>query len=53
MVTGVVLEFIWEEKVIRRKFVKIEHLVGYTRMKYKSNQFSRKPSLGHILNISL
>ena len=50
---GVGLEFIWEEKLTRRRTVKLEHLVGFTRMKFKSNQFSRKPSLGHILSIIL
>ena len=48
---GMVLEFIWEEKLTRKKIVKLEHLVGNIKMKYKSNQFSRKPSLGHILSI--
>ena len=35
---GVVLEFIWEEILTRRKIVKLVYLVGYTKMKYKSDQ---------------
>ena len=31
---GMVLEFIWEEKLTKRKIVKFEHLVGYTKIKY-------------------
>ena len=48
---GMVLEFIWEEKVIRKKNVKLEHLIGHVKLKYKANSFSRKPSLGHIVGI--
>ena len=50
---GVVMEFIWDEKLTRRRIVKLENLIGFTRMKFKSNQYSRKPSLSHIMNISL
>ena len=35
---GVVLEFIWEEILTRRKIVKLVYLVWYTKMKYKSDQ---------------
>ena len=50
---GVILELIWEEKLSRKRFVKLNHLVRYTKMKFESNQLSRKPSLGHILIICL
>jgi hypothetical protein len=50
---GVVLEFIWAEKLGRNRNVKLEHLIGQTQLKYKANQFSKKPSLAHIVGISL
>ena len=50
---GSVLEFIWEEKLVRKKHVKLEHLIGKIQLKYKANQFSRKPSLGYIVGISM
>ena len=42
------VEFVWLEKFMRKKIVKIEHIVGHMKMRYKANQVSRKPSLGFI-----
>ena len=50
---GTVLEFIWAEKLGRKVNVKIEHLIGYTQLKFKENQFSRKPCLNYITGISI
>ena len=46
------VEYVWTEKFLRNKHVKLEQLVGHTKLCYKSNQFSKKPALGHISYIS-
>ena len=40
------LEYVWLEKV------KIDHMIGFLRLRFKANQVSRKPSLGFIYLIS-
>ena len=50
---GAVLEFIWAEKLGRKKHVRLENLIGHTQLKFKENQFSRKPTLNHIVGISI
>ena len=49
---GIYLDLIWSEKLKRRKFVKQSHLIGHVKLQYKSNNFSKKPVLGFIANIS-
>ena len=49
---GTYVEFVWAEKVLRNKLVKLEYLVGHIKLCYRSNQVSRKPTLGHISYIS-
>ena len=45
-------EFVWREKFMRKKMVKIEQLKGHIKLKYRANQVSKKPSLGYIFSIS-
>ena len=42
------LEYVWLEKFVRNKFIKLEHSIGHIKLRYKANQASRKPLLGHI-----
>ena len=49
---GIYLDLIWKEKFKRRKFVKLNHLIGHVKLQYKSNHFSKKPALGFIASIS-
>ena len=46
------VEFIWREKFMRNKMVKIEHIKGHIKLQFKANQVSKKPSLGHIYSIN-
>ena len=46
------VEYVWTEKFLRNKLVKLEQLVGHIKLCYRSNQFSKKPVLGHITYIS-
>ena len=46
------VEFVWTEKFMRNKIVKLEYLMGHIKLCYRSNQVSRKPTLGHISYIS-
>ena len=48
---GIVVEFIWTEKIMKKRKVKLEHLIGHLKLKFKSNQFSKKPKLGYIFGI--
>ena len=48
---GIVVEFICTEKIMRKRKVKLEHLIGHLKLKFKSNQFSKKPKLGYIIGI--
>ena len=48
---GIVVEFIWTEKIMRKRKVKLEHLIGHLKLKFKANQFSKKPELGYIFGI--
>ena len=50
---GIVLVFIWTEKLHRKKNVKLENLIGYIQLKYKSNQNSKKPKLAYINGVSI
>ena len=36
---------------MKQKKVKLEHLIGYVELKFKANQHSKKPVLGHIIGI--
>ena len=42
---------VWMEKLMKQKKVKLEHLIGYVELKFKANQHSKKPVLGHIIGI--
>ena len=42
------LEYVWLEKFVRNKFIKLEHSIGHIKLRYKANQASRKPMLRHI-----
>ena len=46
------LEFVWMEKFKRKKQVKIEHIIGHLRLRYRANQVSKKPTLGFMNLIS-
>ena len=46
------VEFVWLEKLKKNRKVKIEHIVGHLKLKYKANQCSNTPSLGFISQIS-
>ena len=46
------VEYVWLEKVMRNKNVKLEHIVGHLKLRYRANQVSKKPSLGYISYIS-
>ena len=48
---GAFLEFVWMEKLVKHKLVKLEHLIGYVELKFKANHFAKKPVLGHIIGI--
>ena len=48
---GMVLEFIWEEKVIRKKNVKLEHLIGHVKLKYKANSFLETKTWAYSWNL--
>ena len=49
---GAFLEFVWKEKLVKHNLVKLDHLIGYVELKYKANQFSKKPVLGHIIGFN-
>ena len=50
---GGFLDFVWTEKLMKGRFVKLEILIGVLKMKYRSYLFSKKhPSLNHIFGIS-
>ena len=49
---GTAVEFIWAEKVMRNRKVKVEHLIGHMKLQYKANYFSNKPELGYIIGIA-
>jgi hypothetical protein len=40
------IEFVWLEKIMRKKIFKIEHIVGHMKLRNKANQVSKKPLLG-------
>ena len=42
------VEYVWMEKVLRNKIVKLEQAIGHIKLRYKANQASRKPLLGHM-----
>jgi hypothetical protein len=42
------VEYVWLEKFVRNMFVKLEQAIGHIKLRYKANQASRKPLLGHI-----
>ena len=46
------LEYVWLEKYVKKNKVKIEHLIGFLKLRFKANQVSKKPSLGFISLIS-
>ena len=46
------LEYVWLEKYVKKNKVKIEHLIGFLKLRFKANQVSKKPSLGFISMIS-
>ena len=49
---GTYVQFVWVEKLQRRRHVKIGQLIGTLKLCYKANQMSRKPLLGFISNIN-
>ena len=48
---GTVVAFIWNEKIVRKRKVNLEHLKGHLKLEYRANQLSRKPRLGYISEI--
>ena len=42
------VEFVWIEKLKRNRTVKIEHIIGHSKLRYKANQVSRRPKLGFM-----
>ena len=46
------LEYVWLDKFVKKNKVKIEHLIGFMKLRFKANQVSKKPSLGFISMIS-
>jgi hypothetical protein len=46
------LEFVWMEKLKRNRIVKIEHIIGHLKLRYKANQVSKRPKLGFMSLIS-
>ena len=48
---GTVVAFIWNEKIVRKRKVNLEHLIGHLKLEYRANQLSRKPRLGFISEI--
>ena len=46
---GVYVEFVWQHRILKKTSLKIEHLVGQTKYRYK---FSRTPSLEYIFGIN-
>ena len=46
------VDYVWTEKFLRNKLVKLEYLVGHIKLCNKSKQVSKKPTLGHISYIS-
>ena len=49
---GGFLEFVWIEKLMKNRKVKVGNLIGYMQLKYKSNQYLKKPRLNHIIGVS-
>ena len=49
---GTFIELVWVEKFQKKRNVKINHVIGTLKLKYKENQMSRKPLLGFIRTIS-
>ena len=49
---GTFIELVWVEKFQKKRNVKINHVIGTLKLKYKENQMSRKPLLGFITSIS-
>ena len=49
---GTYIEYVWDEKIKKKKYVKISHVIGNIRLRYQANQVSKKPSLGFIANVS-
>ena len=41
-------EYVWLEKFVRNKIVRLGHAMGHFKLRYRANQVSNKPSLGHI-----
>ena len=48
---GGFLEFVWLEKFMKNRHIKLDILMGFLELKYKANQFSKKPKLNHIIGI--
>ena len=46
------VEFVWLEKLKKNRKVKIEHIVGRMKLKYRAIQVSSTPSLGLISQMS-
>ena len=42
------VEFVWLEKLKRNRAVKIEHIIGHLKLRYRANQVSRRPQLGFM-----
>ena len=49
---GVYVEFVWQHRILKKTSLKIEHLVGQTKYRYKKSKFSRTPSLEYIFGIN-
>ena len=46
------VEYVWLEKFMRNKMVKLEHIIGHMKLRFRANQVSKKPSLGFMSCIS-
>ena len=38
-------EYVWLEKFVRNKIVRLGHAMGHFKLRYRANQVSNKPSL--------
>ena len=47
---GTFVELVWVEKFQKKRKVKIDHLIGFMKLKYQSKQVSRRPTLEILVN---
>ena len=49
---GTYLRLVWSEKVMRKRRIGVERVIGHIKLCYKANQISKKPFLNYMMNIS-